>query len=80
MTTAHSTLLLTGATGFVGRAVKPALDATGWRIRCLTRDAAGARTRASALDWVQGDVADADSCARALAGCQAALYLVHGIG
>jgi len=80
MTTAHSTLLLTGATGFVGRAVQPALDATGWRIRCLTRDAAGARTRAPALDWVQGDVADADSCARALAGCQAALYLVHGIG
>jgi uncharacterized protein YbjT (DUF2867 family) len=78
--TAQPTLLLTGATGFVGRAVRPALDATGWRIRCLTRDAAGARTREPALDWVAGDVADADSCARALDGCQAAFYLVHGIG
>jgi uncharacterized protein YbjT (DUF2867 family) len=29
---------------------------------------------------VQGDVADPASCARALDGCQAALYLVHGIG
>ena len=27
-----------------------------------------------------GDVADATSCARALDGCQAAMYLVHGIG
>lgn len=31
-------------------------------------------------EWLQGDVADRDSCARALEGCQAALYLVHGIG
>src|SRR3954471_2258437 len=77
MTTAHPALLLTGATGFVGRAVRPALEARGWRIRCLTRDAAGARWREPALDWVQGDVADAAACAQALAGCQAALYLVH---
>ena len=32
------------------------------------------------MDWVQGNVADDDSCARALRGCKAALYLVHGIG
>ena len=44
------------------------------------RCGAGARTREPALDWVQGDVADPASCARALDGCQAALYLVHGIG
>jgi uncharacterized protein YbjT (DUF2867 family) len=80
MTTAHRTILLTGATGFVGKAVRPALAAQGWRIRCLTRDAARARMREPALDWVQGDVADFASCAQALAGCQAALYLVHGIG
>lgn len=73
-------LLLTGATGFVGGAVRPALAREGWRVRCLTRDAARARKRAPALDWVQGDVADPASCARALDGCQAALYLVHGIG
>lgn len=73
-------VLLTGATGFVGRAVRPALQAGGWHIRCLTRDAARARLRHPALDWVQGDVGDAASCARALEGCDAALYLVHGIG
>jgi len=73
-------VLLTGATGFVGSAVRPALAAMGWHVRCLTRDVAQARKRQPALDWVGGDVADAASCARALDGCQAALFLVHGIG
>jgi uncharacterized protein YbjT (DUF2867 family) len=80
MDVAGATLLLTGATGFVGRAVRPALVARGWHVRCLTRDAERARARQPALDWVQGDVADAGSCARVLAGCRAGLYLVHGIG
>ncbi len=80
MNAARRTMLLTGATGFVGGAVRPALAAAGWQVRCLTRDAARARRRQPALDWVEGNVADAFSCARALDGCQAALYLVHGIG
>ncbi|HEX7668446.1 MAG TPA: NAD(P)H-binding protein [Polyangiaceae bacterium] len=73
-------LLLTGATGFVGGAVRPALERAGWRVRCLTRHAARAREREPGLDWIQGDVADPASLARALEGCRAALYLVHGIG
>jgi len=73
-------LLLTGATGFVGGAVRPWLAREGWKVRCLTRDVTRARERQPGLDWVQGDVGDAESCARALDGCQAALYLVHAIG
>ncbi len=73
-------LLLTGATGFVGGAARPALAREGWRLRGLTRDAARAKKHDPTLDWVQGDVSDPASCARALDGCQAALYLVHGIG
>ncbi len=73
-------LLLTGATGFVGGAVRPALAAEGWRVRCLTRDAARARRLQPDLEWVEGDVGDQASCAAALSGCRAALYLVHGIG
>lgn len=73
-------LLLTGATGFVGGAVRPELAAKGWHVRCLTRDAARAKKREPSLDWAQGDVADPSSCAHALDGCEAALYLVHGIG
>jgi len=73
-------VLLTGATGFVGGAVRGALAAQGFRVRCLTRRADGARKRHPELDWVEGDVAEAASCAAALDGCRAALYLVHGIG
>ena len=80
MTAKARMLLLTGATGFVGGAVRPALVSSGWRVRCLTRDATRARARAPDLEWVQGDVHDPVSCARAMEGCQAALYLVHGIG
>jgi uncharacterized protein YbjT (DUF2867 family) len=56
------------------------LTAGGWHVRGMTRNAERARRREPALEWVQGDVADATSCARALAGCRAALYLVHGVG
>lgn len=78
---AHArTLLLTGATGFVGRAVRPALEQAGWRVRGLTRNAERARAAMPAVAWVQGDVADASSIARALDGVDAAFYLVHAIG
>lgn len=74
------TVLVTGATGFVGSALIPALAAAGWRVRCLTRNQSRAQGRWPELDWVEGDVHDAASLSRALAGCAAALYLVHGIG
>jgi uncharacterized protein YbjT (DUF2867 family) len=74
------TVLLTGATGFVGHAVRPALSAAGWRVLGLTRDAEQARKREPGLEWAQGDVRDGEACARALDGCRAALYLVHGVG
>lgn len=76
----RKTVLLTGATGFVGRAVRPALEADGWHVRCMTRNAETARRLYPDVDWVQGDVSDPYSCARAVDGCEAALYLVHGIG
>lgn len=72
-------ILLTGATGFVGAAVCPALAAAGWRVRCLTRDAQATKRRQPTLEWVEGDVAEAGAMARALKGCDAALYLVHGM-
>src|SRR5512140_3049373 len=80
MTVPERSLLLTGATGFVGGAVRPALLRDGWRVRCLTRHADRAREREPGFDWVQGDMADPASVAQALDGCHAALYLVHGIG
>lgn len=74
------TLLLTGATGFVGTAVRPVLEARGWNVRSMTRSETRARAGHLGVSWVEGDVSDPASCARALDGCQAALYLVHGMG
>ncbi|MDB4964906.1 MAG: hypothetical protein JWN44_595 [Myxococcales bacterium] len=73
-------ILLTGATGFVGQAVQPALVAAGWQVRHTTRDAARARARWPSRDWVEGDIGDEAACARMLDGCESALYLVHGMG
>jgi uncharacterized protein YbjT (DUF2867 family) len=73
-------VLLTGATGFVGGAVLPALVAAGWQVRCLTRDVAAARRRQPDREWVQGDVTSGRSLHHAMDGCQGALFLVHGMG
>jgi uncharacterized protein YbjT (DUF2867 family) len=71
-------VLLTGATGFVGRAVQPALVAAGWQVRSLSRQPA--RASAAGVEWVRGDVADAGDCARALEAMHTAIFLVHGMG
>ena len=72
-------LLLTGATGFVGRHLWPALEAAGYQVRGLTRDPEQARQRQPERDWVGGDIGDPEAVAGALAGCRAAFYLVHGM-
>ncbi|MEO8481604.1 MAG: NAD(P)H-binding protein [Acidobacteriota bacterium] len=76
---AGRTVLLTGATGFVGRAAFAGLERAGWTVRCAARDAARAAARWPERHWVALDVADAEATARALDGCEAALYLVHGM-
>ena len=72
-----SRVSLTGATGFVGRAVYSALVEAGYRVRCASRDPARARARWPEREWVALDVDDADTLGPALRGCDAALYLVH---
>lgn len=73
-------VLLTGATGFVGRRVHPLLMQRGWAVRCLTRDALKARAELPDRDWVEGDAGDATALERAFDGCEAAFYLVHEMG
>jgi uncharacterized protein YbjT (DUF2867 family) len=72
-------VLLTGATGFVGRNLYPALAAAGHRVRCLSRDPRRARERWPEREWVPGDAGDEEAMTQALAGCDAAYYLVHGM-
>ena len=67
--------LVTGATGFVGSAVARALAARGYRLRVLVRRSSDRRNLVG-LDCenVEGDLNDAASLARAVAGCR---FVVH---
>lgn len=69
-------ILVTGATGFLGRSTVRALVAAGHDVRALVRDAARAREAFGSVrvDIVVGDLGDTASVAAALTGCDA---LVH---
>ena len=68
--------LVTGATGFVGAAVARALLQEGWQVRALARKGSDRRNlRALTVEVVEGDLADSDSLARSLAGCEALFHV-----
>jgi uncharacterized protein YbjT (DUF2867 family) len=71
-----STVLVTGATGFIGRRLVPALVADGHTVRAMTR-------RPERYDGpgepVGADVMDPDSLVTALEGVDVAVYLVHSL-
>jgi len=70
-------ILVTGATGFIGRRLVPALLEKGHEVRAMTRnpdkyDGAG--------EPVSGNVDDRDSLGEPLDGVEVAYYLVHSLG
>lgn len=74
-------ILLTGATGYVGRRLLPALTAAGYPVRCAVRDAA--RFEADPhpdVDLLEGDLLDEGLVARALEGIDVAYFLIHSMG
>ncbi len=77
------TLLLTGATGYIGGRLAPRLLARGYRLRCLSRSSAKLLARPWASDprveIVEGDAGDELQLSRAMQGCSAAYYLVHSM-
>ncbi len=70
------TVLVTGATGFVGCRLVPVLVDRGLDVRAMTRRPEQYDGRGTA---VGGDVGDADSIDAALAGVDVAVYLVHSL-
>ena len=81
MPTQPHTILLTGATGYVGGRLLPRLQDRGERVRCLARRPQYLRSRAPAgTQVVRGDVLDPSALPPAMAGCDVVYYLVHSMG
>lgn len=78
---AEPLVLLTGATGYVGGRLLPALESSGVRLRCLARRPENLAGRvAASTEIVRGDLLDAASLVAALSGVRTAYYLVHSMG
>lgn len=77
------TVGVTGATGYVGGRLVPALLEAGYRVRCLVREP----RKLDARPWrnhphvevIAVDIVDSAAVTTALRGCQAAYYLVHSM-
>lgn len=74
----NGTILVIGASGFLGRHVARALLADGRTVRCMARDATRVQDLADAgCEVVRGDILDAPSVEHALESVQAAYICIH---
>jgi uncharacterized protein YbjT (DUF2867 family) len=72
-------VLVTGATGYIGGRLVPALVAAGHAVRCVARLPERLEGRFAGVDVVRGDVFDVPSMRAALDGVEAAYYLIHSM-
>ncbi|MFJ4963132.1 3 beta-hydroxysteroid dehydrogenase/Delta 5--_4-isomerase [Streptomyces sp. ADI96-02] len=74
--------LVTGATGYIGGRLAPALLDAGHRVRALARTPQKLRDYpwVGRAEVVRGDVTDADSLVEAMRDIDVAYYLVHALG
>ena len=74
---------MTGATGYVGGRLVPALLAAGYSVRCFVREPRKLDERSWRSDRhvevVKGDLGHTETLAQHMAGCTAAYYLVHSM-
>lgn len=77
----HHSILLTGATGYVGGRLLKVLEAQGQTLNCIARTPAYLRSRVAPTTRVfAADVLDIESLRPALAGMDTAYYLIHSLG
>lgn len=76
------TVLVTGATGYVGGRLVPRLLGPARAVRVLVRDPGRVvgRPWAASVEVVRGDLSTGEGLAEALAGVETAYYLVHSMG
>ncbi|MGD8553079.1 MAG: SDR family oxidoreductase [Anaerolineales bacterium] len=81
MTSERQTVVVTGATGYIGGRLVPRLIAEGYNVRVIARDPA----RLEGRDWqdkveiFKGDALEPESLKPALQGAFAAYYLIHSM-
>lgn len=74
-------VLVTGATGYIGGRLVPALLEAGHEVRCMARDPRKLSEHpwVGEVDVVVADVLEPESLKPALEGCDAAYYLIHSM-
>ena len=81
MTQRDQTILLTGATGYIGGRLLNRLEETDVSVRCLTRRPESLKSRETErIQVVAGDLLDPASLESALDGVDTAFYFVHSMG
>jgi uncharacterized protein YbjT (DUF2867 family) len=74
-------ILLTGATGYIGGRLLKRLEAENQRVRCIVRRPEFLSSRAGPeTEIVRGDLLNAESLKQAMTGMDTAYYLVHSMG
>ncbi|MDT8398552.1 MAG: NAD(P)-dependent oxidoreductase [Pseudomonadales bacterium] len=72
----EGTVAVTGATGFIGRALLQRLQENHWRVRALTRRP---RLNTDAIHWVSGDLDDRAALRELLVGASAVVHCAGAV-